>query len=91
MAQIILTNGTTKDVQPKNGKKFSLSEAQKAVGGYVQLIRLDHQNIMLVNEDGKLQRSAKNLLATTVAHNFAAIFPNDFIVGDVLVCKNNEF
>ena len=36
-----------KEVQPKNGVKITLEEAQALVGGYVELVHLDDNNILL--------------------------------------------
>ena len=38
--------GIIKEVQPKNGEKISLEEAQALVDGYVELIHLDGDNIL---------------------------------------------
>jgi hypothetical protein len=34
-------------MQPKNGVKITLEEAQALVGGYVELVHLDDNNILL--------------------------------------------
>ena len=87
MAQIIKTDGTIIDeVQPKNGTDFQLEEMQAVVEGYIQIVRLDDDEVMVVNEDGKFQ-CEWNGAATTLAKMRRAIRPNDYISGNVLVCN----
>lgn len=64
MASIIRSKGVVEDITPKNGKKFSLKEAQTVVGGLVQLVRLANDCILLVNEEGKLLGLPYNEVAT---------------------------
>lgn len=56
-----------KEVQPKNGEKISLEEAQALVDGYVELIHLDGDNILLCDEEGLLKNKPINTLATIQA------------------------
>lgn len=83
MAILIRADGTDEEVQPANGKSFTLEEAQKLVGGYVELLRIP-DNIMLVNEEGKMRRLPQNDRASL-------IYMRAVVVGDVLVCKDSEF
>lgn len=55
MAQIIKTDGTTIEVEPKNGTDFQLEELQAVVEGYIQVIHIGDGEVMVVNEDGKFQ------------------------------------
>lgn len=86
MAQIIRTDGTTIDVEPKNGTDFQLEELQAVVEGYIQVIHIGDGEVMVVNEDGKFQ-CEWNGKATTLAKMRRAIYPNDYISGNVLVCN----
>lgn len=92
MAQIIRTDGTVIEVQPKNGTDFQLDELQAIVGGCIEIILfivpLDDDRVMVVNEEGKFI-CEPNAVATTVALAHKAILPNDSIHGNVLVCKSN--
>lgn len=56
-----------KDVQPKNGEKISLEEAQALVDGYVELVHLNDDNILLCDEEGLLKHKPINTLATIQA------------------------
>ena len=82
MTEIIKTDGTRQPVQPANGSDFTLEEMQAIVGGY-------GSTTMVVNEEGKLIPLSLNLEASRIfrAHHPAS---KDFIVGDVLVCNNNQ-
>ena len=87
MATIIMANGLTKDIEPKNGSDFQLEELQEIVGGYIEVIYLNGNGgrLMVCNEEGKLNGLPYNEKATWLyGHG------NDHVVGDVLVCDNNQ-
>lgn len=79
MAKIIRTDGTEISIEPKNGKDFKLNELQPIVGGYIEIVHIEGDNLMVVNEEGKLERLPLNVKATELARQV--------IVGDVLVCN----
>ena len=64
----------------------SLEEAQKAVGGYVELVDLEDLGCLLVDEEGKLKRKPINELATKL---YNKLF-NGVIVGDVIHIKQEN-
>ena len=76
-------------VKGELGYEFTLEEMQAIVGGYIELVELDGSTTMVVNEEGKLIPLSLNLEASRIfrAHHPAS---KDFIVGDVLVCNNNQ-
>lgn len=74
------------DCYPENGNTFTLKEAQRAVGGYIEIVRLDDDMIMILNEDGKYGLPI-NEIATSIAHSHKAIRPDDYICGDVVICQ----
>ena len=85
MAQWIKTDGTVSEVEPANGKDFSLDEVKRFIGGgYMEVIGVP-PGLMVLDEDGKQKRLPFNKLATEVAR--PVLQTGDFIVGDVLVCK----
>ena len=84
MAEIIRANGERKLVEPMNGKDFQLSELQKVVGGFIEIVRTKDGRLMVINEEGKLEGLPINELATELYQY------NDIIVGDVLVCNRNQ-
>jgi len=74
------------EVFPKNGKAFNLGEAQKLIGGYVQLVRakiLGKQALCLVDEEGRMKGQKPNRGASQLA--------GMMLVGDVLVCRSKMF
>jgi len=88
--QIIKADGETINYAPKSGAHYELEELQGIVGGYIQAIDLHDGRFMVCNEEGKLNGLAYNSMATDIAHEAGAIFENDFIVGDVLICKEGD-
>jgi hypothetical protein len=75
----------------------SFTEARAIVCGMhendtAELISLNNGNYFLIDEEGKLKKYAINEEATEIAHEAEAIYPTDFIVGDViLIVDINEF
>lgn len=86
---IIKTDGTKVNIEPKNGVRFTLEELQSAVGGYIEIINLNNDSVLVVNENGKLYNLELNKTATVIAHYHRAIFASDYIVGDVVRMSNN--
>lgn len=81
MAKIIFTNGAEFEVSPNNGTDFSLQELQGVVGGYVEVVSLSGDDVMVINEEGRL---------TGLPHNTkASVIARDYIVGNVLVCSRD--
>ena len=52
MAEILYTDGTSKELQPENGKYFEVEELVGIVEGPVQMIPLGDGRIMTFNEEG---------------------------------------
>lgn len=90
MAKLIKAIGGVSEISPKNGKKFELKEAQKLVRGYIQILPLDEETVMIIDEEGKFKHNIANSTATRIAEQDNALFPGDYIVGDVIICKNDE-
>lgn len=88
MAKWIKINGIL-DVEPKNGKDFSLEELQQYVGGYIQIVDLGKE-CLVINEEGKLHNLPINITATNIAHDAGALFLGDYIVGNVLRCDRKQ-
>lgn len=78
--------GGVEEFYPVNGKYFELEELQEKVGGNIEIVTIDEHNIFVINEDGK-DRLPVNTAATTAALMHNAIFHDDYICGDVVVCK----
>lgn len=88
MAVIYKANGERETVFPDNGKDFKLEQLQKIVGGYIDMLGVGGDEIMVFNDEGKLMGLPFNREATEIYQK--AFQTDDFIVGDVLVCKDNE-
>lgn len=88
-AILIKTDGSVSQFFPRNGRRFSLEEAQGLVGGYIQVITLPANCILIVNEEGKLQGLPYNQSATAIAYGSYAISSGDCIVGDAVVCPSD--
>lgn len=88
MALIYKANGEREEVSPDNGKDFKLEQLQKIVGGYIDMLGIGGDEIMVFNDEGKLMELPLNKEATKL---FQKEFQtDDFIVGDVLICKDDE-
>lgn len=80
MAYLLKTDGTIEQI----GWNPSLSELQKAVGGYIELIPTGNAGYMYGNEEGKLMGLPVNKAATSM------IAFDDVVVGDVVVMEEGE-
>jgi hypothetical protein len=86
-AKIYKADGTIIDVVPENGTDFQLDELQKIVGGYIEIVGLLDNEIMVINEEGKLADLPVNENATEIYNEVDGFY--DYIVGDVLVCDSS--
>ena len=89
MALLIRSTGHEATVRPTSGKYFSLEELQRYVGGYIEIVALPGGKSLIVNEEGKLQNLPPNEQATILGR-FAGTANDDIVVGDVLVCGDDE-
>lgn len=88
MAKIYKADGSIVGVEPKNGTDFKWEELHDIVGGYIEIIQLDSNQIMVVNEEGKLYNLDYNSNATEVMRD--NLLTNDYIVGDALLCNSSQ-
>ncbi len=85
-AKIIRANGTEEVIVPANGTDFSLEEAQKVVGGLIEVVNLGDGMIIVCNEEGLFMDFDVNFKATDICLENSSIRPGSAIVGDVLYC-----
>ena len=86
MATLIKSTGEEIEVFPKNKTDFQLTELQKIVGGFIEIVKTKDGKTMVINEEGKVNDLPINQKASE-------LYPYnefDFIVGDVLICNENE-
>ena len=81
-------DGEVTEISPHNAKHFSLEEVQGKVEGYIEIVYLSEKQIMIVNENGKFDKEY-NPVATTIADLHNALWVNDYICGDVVICPAN--
>lgn len=81
------TDGGVQDVYPANGSDFTLDELQGFVDGWIEVINITPNVIMVVNEEGK-GTLPPNPTATIIAKVQKAIFPNDYIAGNAVMCPS---
>ena len=75
---------TVKEIQSKNDSP-SLSDAQKFVGGYVEVVQVN-DGILIVDEEGKLKDKPVNEVASKMyADKYG---DEDIIVGDAIYIPN---
>lgn len=86
-AAVRTPNGEFIYKEPKNGTDFSLEELQEFVGGYIEIIPLVDDLIMVVNEEGKLLGLPFNKAATEIFWD-ATKNTLDYIVGNALICES---
>lgn len=93
MAKVIFTDGTVKEITPKNGTDFSLEEIKEYINGFLEVVWLrdEHRNIMIIDEEGKIKNLDSNVTATDLAVQAKAIYPYDYIAGNVIVCSMDQF
>ena len=90
MAKVIKTSGETIEVSPRNGTDFQLDELQEFVEGYIEIVYLDNGQLMVVNEEGKLEGLPYNPIATEMVVSMCKYLSGDVIVGNVLVCNGYQ-
>lgn len=90
MAIHLKVDGTKEVVKPGDGRTdFNLDELKKYIGGgYIQIIRLNDDRMVVMDEEAKLKNFELNLPATRLCHE--VLWPGDYISGDVLICLPGE-
>lgn len=83
----ITVAGKIEEIRPANGEDFELEEVQSRVEGYMEVVRINDEQIMIVNEEGKFGKPY-NMFATAIAHLHQAIAEQDYICGDVVICPS---
>lgn len=88
-ARLYKQSGYTAKIAPPNGEYFTLTELQNLIGGYIEIVQLGKDEVMVIQEDGKMCQDAEiNHSATRIAREKQAIWAHDCIVGNALVCPS---
>ena len=87
-AYMITDEGEIEEISPKDGREFELEEVQKIVEGYIEIVYLNDKQIMIVNEEGKFDKSY-NPFATSIAQLHRALWRDDYICGTVVICPSS--
>lgn len=89
-AKLILYDGTENSVQFKS---FVGAKNLICMQGYkspLEIIVLNEGKCLLIDEEGKLKNLPMNEKATAIAHKNEAIYPSDWICGDVILIDDSE-
>lgn len=89
-AVLIAIDGVKTPVAPKNGRDFTLVELRGFIRGYLQIVRLSSDRIMVIDEEGHCKGLPLNPAATALAHLSRAIRSDDFISGPALLCDTRH-
>lgn len=89
MAKLYKTDGSVIDVSPENGTDFQLPELMDMVEGYIEIPYYTENEVMVINEMGKVIGLDINKKATEL-YRKAHPKNNDFIVGNALICSKNQ-
>ena len=83
MATIITITGKKENIEPVNGKVFTLQELQRAVNGYIQIVPINENKLMIVDEEGLLKPYPHiNIEASRIA--------GQRIVGQVVIIDRDQ-
>ena len=82
MDKLYITDGTIKDVQPKNGCSYSLEELQSFVGGYIEIVNYTDNMIIVVNDEGAINDMPLNVNASKLSQML--------LFGNVLVTDTDK-
>ena len=85
-AEIIKANGDRMFVEPENKATFTLDELQGFVGGYIEIAETKDGRLLVINEEGKLNKLPTNGIATA----YYKYGKKDAIVGDVIIINKDQ-
>lgn len=86
-AYLLTVEGNVTEIHPENEKTFALEEVQRLVDGYIEVVRLTSDQIMIVNEEGKFCKKY-NPIASGIADLHHALRNEDYISGDAVICPS---
>ena len=88
-AKLLKASGEVVEIEPKNGTDFKLDELYTHLQcSLVDVISLNQDDIMVVDDEGKLKaNNVINVNATVLAQKNQAIIFWDYIAGNAIVCN----
>ena len=88
-AKLLKASGEVAEIKPNNGADFTLDELYKHLNcSLVEVISLNQDDIMVVDDEGKLtSNNVVNVNATVLAQENQAITSWDYIAGNAIVCN----
>lgn len=90
MALLIKTDGTTKEIYPKNAKDgFMLDELYSLIGcRHIEIAQTNKPGyIMVIDEEGKLADEPELNMFATILYRYRE---HDVIVGNAVFCRDDE-
>jgi len=88
MATVFEVNGTRREVYPATPPSFMLEEMQALVGGFIEMVPMAGDKMLIINEEGKLQGLLCNLEATLQVLD--RLLPGDYIAGAAVLVSRQE-
>ena len=89
---IINTKNEKKTIEVKSIREVKNLICSDFYKSPMEIINLHNNEYLVIDEEGKLKQLEFNEIATEIAHDNQAIFPSDFIVGNVILINDiDEF
>jgi hypothetical protein len=86
MAELIKTDGSRTEVNPRDGVSFHLDELYEMLSCHlIEVVDLPCGKILIIDEEGKITEKPTNQIATMM---YAQL--SDWIAGDCIVCASNQ-
>lgn len=85
---VIKTDNSIEFIKSKNKNFFTLEELKNIVNGYIEVVTLPDNGIMIVNEEGAINGSKYNELATSILKYEFNTTSVSNIYGNVLICNS---
>ena len=91
-ATLITTTNEKKSIEIKSIRDVKNLVCSDFYKSSMEIINLFNNEFLIIDEEGKLKELEFNEIATTIAHDYQAILPSDFIVGNVILINDfDEF
>lgn len=92
MAMLFPVNGNPITVKPANGTNFTTEELWKLIGGYVECLTLNNDEIAIFDKEGDLKNLPYNSSGSKYVSKHYYSLHSICLLGSVLICKkNNQF